>query len=127
MLKLVSTLWADRVFDPETIQILVDAFDEAWKSVQASETSFVSERYVVTPIGVSNALRPFDQRLISHVPANAANNVPTPMEPAAKSERATIAWKKTNPAKLQAKFGTRVTVAKRAQTQMAATTASLSD
>jgi hypothetical protein len=46
VLKLVSALGADRVFDPETIQILVDAFDEAWKSVQASETAFISERYV---------------------------------------------------------------------------------
>ena len=32
VLKLVSTLGSDRAFDPETIQILVDAFDEAWKS-----------------------------------------------------------------------------------------------
>ena len=46
MLKLVSTLGADRVFDPETIQILVGAFDEAWKTVQASATHFVSERHV---------------------------------------------------------------------------------
>ncbi len=46
MLKLVTTLGADRVFDPETIQILVGAFDEAWKTVQASGTYFVSERHV---------------------------------------------------------------------------------
>ena len=46
MLRLVSALGADRVFDPETIQILVDAFDEAWKAVQASGTPFVSERSV---------------------------------------------------------------------------------
>ena len=46
MLKLVSTLGADRVFDPETIQILVNAFDEAWKNVQASGSPFISERSV---------------------------------------------------------------------------------
>jgi hypothetical protein len=46
VLKLVSTLGADRVFDPETIQILVAAFDEAWKAVQASGAPFGSERYV---------------------------------------------------------------------------------
>jgi hypothetical protein len=48
MLKLVSTLGADRTFDPETLQILVDAFDEAWKTVQVSGTPFVSERYIET-------------------------------------------------------------------------------
>ena len=46
VLKLVSTLGVDRDFDPETIQILVDALDEAWKAVQASGTLFTSERYV---------------------------------------------------------------------------------
>ncbi len=46
MLRLVSTLGADRVFDPETIQILVDAFDAAWKTVQASGPPFVSERSI---------------------------------------------------------------------------------
>ena len=46
VLKLVSTLGGDRDFDPETIEILVDAFDEAWKAVQASGTLFTSERYV---------------------------------------------------------------------------------
>ena len=46
VLKLVSALGADRVFDPETIQILVDAFDDAWKTVQASSTPFASERSV---------------------------------------------------------------------------------
>jgi hypothetical protein len=46
MLKLVSTLGADRDFDPETIQILVGAFDDAWKVVQASGAPFASERYV---------------------------------------------------------------------------------
>jgi hypothetical protein len=46
VLKLVSTLRADRVFDPETIQILVGAFDEVWKTVQASGTHFASERHV---------------------------------------------------------------------------------
>ncbi len=44
MLKLVSKLGADRVFDPETIKILVDAFDEAWKTIQESAIPFASER-----------------------------------------------------------------------------------
>jgi hypothetical protein len=35
-----------RAFDPETIQILIAAFDEAWKAVQASSVPFRSERYV---------------------------------------------------------------------------------
>ncbi|MGB6540079.1 MAG: hypothetical protein WBF03_04285 [Xanthobacteraceae bacterium] len=48
MLRLVSTLGADRDFDPETIQILVGAFDDAWKAVQASGAPFASERYVET-------------------------------------------------------------------------------
>ena len=48
VLKLVSALGADRVFDPETIQILVGAFDEAWKTVQASATPFTSERSTET-------------------------------------------------------------------------------
>ena len=44
VLKLVSALGADRVFDPETIQILVNAIDEAWKTFQASSTPFASGR-----------------------------------------------------------------------------------
>jgi hypothetical protein len=48
VLKLVSTLGADRTFDPETIQILVAAFDEAWKTVHTSGAPFASERYVET-------------------------------------------------------------------------------
>jgi hypothetical protein len=46
MLRLVSTLGADRDFDPETIQVLVEAFDDAWKTVHASGAPFASERYV---------------------------------------------------------------------------------
>jgi hypothetical protein len=46
VLKLVSELAADRVFDPETIQILVAAFDEAWQAVQTSGAYFASERQV---------------------------------------------------------------------------------
>ena len=45
MRKLVSTLGADGVFDPETIQILVGAFDSAWASVQTSGSPLTSERY----------------------------------------------------------------------------------
>src|SRR5260370_34026704 len=36
---------------------------------------------------VPNVWRPFDQRLISHVPANAARRVPIPTEPNSKSDR----------------------------------------
>src|SRR5688572_29424332 len=39
------------------------------------------------PEGVANAWRPFDQRPISHVPANAARRVPIPTEPNSKSDR----------------------------------------
>src|SRR6266404_8257086 len=37
--------------------------------------------------GAPNVWRPFDQRLISHVPASAARRVPTPTEPNSKSDR----------------------------------------
>src|SRR6266850_8297409 len=37
--------------------------------------------------GVPNVWWPFDQRLISHVPANAARRVPMPTEPNSKSDR----------------------------------------
>lgn len=46
MLKLVSTLVADKVFDPETSQTLVDVFNHAWNAVQTSGTTFTSEQYV---------------------------------------------------------------------------------
>jgi hypothetical protein len=46
MRKLVSTLGADGVFDPETIEILVRAFEDAWKAVQTSGAPFAEERYV---------------------------------------------------------------------------------
>lgn len=50
MLKLVSTLGADRDFD--AIQILVVAFDDAWKVIQASGAPFASERYVEIARGI---------------------------------------------------------------------------
>src|SRR6476646_3730438 len=40
-----------------------------------------------TPAGVPNVRRPFDQRLISQVPANAARRVPIPTEPNSRSDR----------------------------------------
>jgi hypothetical protein len=46
VLKLVSTLGRDRAFDPETIEILVAALEEAWKAVPTSDASVGSERYV---------------------------------------------------------------------------------
>src|ERR1700692_4098419 len=38
------------------------------------------------PSGVAKVLRPYDQRLISHAPANAASVVPMPIEPDSKSD-----------------------------------------
>src|ERR1700691_942051 len=52
------------------------------------------------PKGVSNVLRPFDQRLISHAPANAASSVPIPIKPSAKKERAAIALEANDPSKM---------------------------
>ena len=40
--------------------------------------------------GVANVWRPFDQRLISHVPANAARRVLIPTEPNSKSDRSAM-------------------------------------
>jgi hypothetical protein len=40
MRKLIKKLGAEGVFDPETVQILVDAFEECWKSVQAEGAAF---------------------------------------------------------------------------------------
>jgi hypothetical protein len=44
--KLVGALGADGVFDPETIHILVGAFDAAWEAVQTSGAPVASERYI---------------------------------------------------------------------------------
>src|SRR4029434_6367463 len=38
------------------------------------------------PEAVPNVRRPFDQRLVGHVPANAASRVPIPTEPASNSD-----------------------------------------
>lgn len=40
MLTLVSTLGVDRVFDPETIQILVGAFDEGLEDCSSEQYPF---------------------------------------------------------------------------------------
>jgi len=37
--------YADGEFDPETIRILTQAFDDAWQSVQLSNTPYVAEEY----------------------------------------------------------------------------------
>jgi hypothetical protein len=42
------------------------------------------------PEGVANVWQPFDQRLISHVPANAARRVPIPTEPHSKNDRSAM-------------------------------------
>ncbi len=46
MLSLVRRLGADGAFDPETIQILVAAFDAALDSVQTSGSPFASEKNI---------------------------------------------------------------------------------
>src|SRR5437868_3982326 len=42
------------------------------------------------PEGVANVWRPFDQRLISHVPANAARRVAIPTAPNSRSDRSAM-------------------------------------
>jgi hypothetical protein len=37
--------YADGVFDPATITILIDAFDDAWRRAQASKKPYVSSVY----------------------------------------------------------------------------------
>jgi hypothetical protein len=37
--------YADGVFDPETIRILTQAFDDAWRRAQLSKTPYVAEEY----------------------------------------------------------------------------------
>jgi hypothetical protein len=41
MLKLVTELEPEAVFDPDTLEILTAAFDAAWASVQASGITFL--------------------------------------------------------------------------------------
>ena len=45
VLTLIKTLGADSVFDPETIEILVEAFYIAWRSVETSGAPFVQQTY----------------------------------------------------------------------------------
>jgi len=37
--------YADGAFDPETIRILAQAFDDAWRRAQLSKTPYVAEEY----------------------------------------------------------------------------------
>ena len=41
----VDRFEAERVFDPETIKLLVEAFDSAWASLQSSGAPIAEERY----------------------------------------------------------------------------------
>src|ERR1700732_4149103 len=50
--------------------------------------------------GVSNVWWPFDQRLISHVPANAARRVLIPTEPNSKSDRPAMREGERDPTKI---------------------------
>jgi hypothetical protein len=45
MRGLIDTQGAGGVFDPETVDILVGAFDDAWKSVQSSGAPFAAQQY----------------------------------------------------------------------------------
>src|SRR6266478_7270688 len=50
--------------------------------------------------GVPNAWSPFDQRLISHVPANAARRVLIPTEPSSNSDRPAMREGERDPTKI---------------------------
>ena len=52
------------------------------------------------PAGVSNVRRPFDQRLISHVPANAPRRVPIATEPNSKGDRPAMTQGEKDPTKI---------------------------
>jgi hypothetical protein len=41
------TQYADGVFDPETVRILTDAFDDAWARVQESNGPYAGEEYAL--------------------------------------------------------------------------------
>jgi hypothetical protein len=45
MLKLTDEFAPDGVFDPETVDILVGAFDDAWKSAQVSGAPIANGDY----------------------------------------------------------------------------------
>jgi hypothetical protein len=46
MRELLKKFGTGVAFDPETVEILVRAFDDCWKSVRASGAPFSAEKYV---------------------------------------------------------------------------------
>jgi len=45
MLTLIAKLGGTTAFNPETVRIMVDAFDHAWASLQASGAPFSTDEY----------------------------------------------------------------------------------
>ena len=45
MLKHIETLGIDAAFDPETVTLLIGAFDIAWKCVKTSGSEYSLEKY----------------------------------------------------------------------------------
>jgi hypothetical protein len=45
MLKLIEKLAPDIAFDPETVRVLADAFDAAWRSLETSGAPSATDRY----------------------------------------------------------------------------------
>jgi hypothetical protein len=48
MRKFIKESGAEAVFDPVTLNILVGAFEEAWRSLQTSGAPFADEKYTAT-------------------------------------------------------------------------------
>ena len=45
MRTFLKSLGAEAAFDPETVNLLADAFTEAWKSVQSSGAEYTTDTY----------------------------------------------------------------------------------
>ena len=45
MLTFLERFAGDAAFDPETVNLLADAFTEAWKSVQSSGAEYTTDTY----------------------------------------------------------------------------------
>ena len=45
MRAFLKSLGAEAAFDPETVNLLADAFTEAWKSVQSSGAEYTTDAY----------------------------------------------------------------------------------
>jgi hypothetical protein len=45
MRQYIETLGNEAAFDPETVSLLIGAFDIAWKSVQTTDSEYSTEKY----------------------------------------------------------------------------------